>query len=109
MQFNTFRQAESIAMATTFLTAHVRQFGVHLTHYLRNRDKETGKKLRRHFQIILVFFIGGVLVTFAGEIFTHPERSIWLALIPLSICFALMLYSDLVTERTRLNQKPHGH
>ena len=51
MQFNTFRQAEKLTMATTFLTAHVRQFGVHLVHFLQNRDRETGEKLRRHFQI----------------------------------------------------------
>ena len=32
MQYNTFRQAEGIPMATTFCTNHVRQVGIHL-HY----------------------------------------------------------------------------
>ena len=37
------------------------------------------------------------------------ERTIWLAIIPLSICFVVMLWSDLVYERAMLDKTPHGH
>lgn len=38
MQYNTFRQAEGIPMATTFCTNHVRQVGIHLHYFLTKRD-----------------------------------------------------------------------
>ena len=38
MQYNTFRQAEGISMATTFLTNHVRQVGIYLAKYVSERD-----------------------------------------------------------------------
>ena len=37
------------------------------------------------------------------------EKSIWLAVIPLSICFAVLLRSDLIYENAMLDLKPHGH
>ena len=45
MQYNTFRQAEHIPMATTFCTNHIRQVGVFLTKWLRHPG-EAGH--RRH-------------------------------------------------------------
>ncbi len=107
MQYNTFRQAEGISMATTFLTNHVRQVGIYLAKYVSERDNEIKKKLLRHSQIILVFFLGGMIMTYASRLFY--ERAIWLALIPLLVCFILMLHADLFNERSKLNQKPHGH
>ena len=45
MQFNTFRQAKKIPMATTFCTNHVRQVGSNLVKWLRSGNKEArGKK-----------------------------------------------------------------
>ena len=38
MQYNTFRQAEGVPMATTFCTNHVRQVGIHLYHFLSKKD-----------------------------------------------------------------------
>ena len=38
MQYNTFRQAEGVPMATTFCTNHLRQTGIHLTKWARRRD-----------------------------------------------------------------------
>ena len=107
MQYNTFRQAEGLTIATTFLTNHVRQMGIYLVNFIREKNLEARKKFIKHLQIIIIFFIGGVISTFAGGVF--HERGIWLAVLPLLICFIFMLYADLVTERTKLNMKPHGH
>ena len=35
MQYNTFRQAQGIPMATTFCTNHLRQLGIHLGKWLQ--------------------------------------------------------------------------
>ncbi|MBR0249845.1 MAG: DUF1275 domain-containing protein, partial [Synergistaceae bacterium] len=108
MQFNTFRQAEGIPMATTFVTNHVRQIGINIAKQIRHKDEdEARRKISRHGNIILAFFTGGVIMTVASSLF--QEKAIWLAVIPLSVCFWVMLQSDLVYERAMLDLKPHGH
>ena len=134
MQFNTFRQAEGVPMATTFVTNHVRQIGISLARIIRSHEKESEAqaeieqhigirlpkmnrhhepenaaraKISKHAKIILAFFIGGVTVTALSPYL--QERTIWLAIIPLSACFAVMLWSDLVYERAMLDLTPHGH
>ena len=46
MQFNIFRKAEGIPMATTFCTNHIRQMGCHLTEafFFQNENPGKGKK-----------------------------------------------------------------
>ena len=108
MQFNTFRQAEGIPMATTFVTNHVRQIGINIAKQIRHKDEdEARRKISRHGNIIFAFFTGGVIMTVASSLF--QEKAIWLAVIPLSVCFWVMLQSDLVYERAMLDLKPHGH
>lgn len=108
MQFNTFRQAEGIPMATTFVTNHVRQIGINIAKRIRHRDEEEAKrKMSRHGNIIIAFFIGGVIMTAASPYLR--ERTVWLAVIPLSVCFFVLLRSDLIYERAMLDLKPHGH
>ena len=134
MQFNTFRQAEGVPMATTFVTNHVRQIGISLARIIRNYEheaefqaeveqhigirlpkmnrhhepeKQARAKISKHAKIILAFFLGGVTVTALSPYL--QERTIWLAIIPLSACFAVMLESDLVYERAMLDLTPHGH
>ncbi len=109
MQFNTFRQAEGVPMATTFLTNHVRQIGVSLARAIMHHEEEEkqAKKATKHARLIIAFFIGGVIVTFLSK-FLH-EKTIWLAIIPLSVCFSVMLRADLIYERAMLDLKPHGH
>ena len=134
MQFNTFRQAEGVPMATTFVTNHVRQIGISLAGIIRNYEHESEAqadieqhigirlskmnrhhepqtqaraKISKHAKIIIAFFIGGATVTALSPYL--QERTIWLAIIPLSACFAVMLESDLVYERAMLDQTPHGH
>ena len=109
MQFNTFRQAEGIPMATTFVTNHVRQIGTSIARIIRHHEQEheAREKMSRHAKIILAFFAGGAIMTFAGDFFA--EKAIWLAIIPLGICFAFMLRSDIVYEHAMLDLTPHGH
>ena len=109
MQFNTFRQAEGIPMATTFLTNHVRQIGISLARTISHHEQEAEarKKALKHAKIILAFFTGGAAMTFACNYLM--EKSIWLATAPLSICFIFMLRSDLIYEKAMLDIKPHGH
>ncbi len=61
----------------------------------------------KHAKIILAFMFGGVTVTALAPIMR--EHTIWLAIIPLSACFCVLLQSDLVYERAMLDLKPHGH
>ena len=109
MQFNTFRQAEGVPMATTFVTNHVRQIGISIARAIQHHEQEpeARKKAIRHEKIIFAFFFGGVVMTRACSYF--GEKSIWLAIIPLSICFIFLLRSDLIYEKAMLDLKPHGH
>ena len=109
MQFNTFRQAEGVPMATTFLTNHVRQIGISVARIIKHheQEQEAREKMMRHVKIIIAFFIGGVTVTALSSYL--QEHTIWLAIIPLSACFCVMLQSDLVYERAMLDIKPRGH
>lgn len=47
MQYNTFRQAEGVPVATTFATNHIRQIGVGLAKELRHRHGGRGHGHRR--------------------------------------------------------------
>lgn len=107
MQYNTFRQAEGVPMATTFCTNHVRQLGVGLAKYIRKGDKNALKRGLKHFKMILFFVLGGLIVAILCK--PLAEKSIWIAIIPLMINFALLLHSDLVYEHGEFNSKPHGH
>jgi uncharacterized membrane protein YoaK (UPF0700 family) len=112
MQYNTFRQARGVPMATTFCTNHTRQVGIHLykAWHHRANNKKWKKDLKRvfsHFSMLLMFVAGGIISTalcnrFAGH-------ALWFALIPLGFVFAVLLQADLVSEKGMLEQIPHGH
>ena len=110
MQYNTFRQAEGVAGATTFATNHIRQIGVglakELTH-LHKPNKKHRKGLIEHFAM-LVFFISGA---FIGAILCNvaKEKAIWATLVPLGTILAIFLYADFVSERSLKGRKPAGH
>lgn len=55
MQYNTFRQAEGMPMATTFCTNHVRYIGIYLAKWVRIRDNINLKNFLNHGKMILVF------------------------------------------------------
>ena len=110
MQYNTFRQAEGVPVATTFATNHIRQTGVGLAKELRHRhsaDKSHRRKLARHCGMLFFFILGAV----TGTVFCHllVGRAIWLTMIPLGIIFLTLLHADRTTEKELVEQKPAGH
>ena len=110
MQYNTFRQAEGVPMATTFATNHIRQIGVGLAKelpFLHAPDGVHRKKLQAHLAMLLYFFAGTVIGTVCCRLLLG--RAIWLTLLPLGAVFAALLRSDLTTERDMLERKPAGH
>ena len=55
MQYNTFRQAEGIPVATTFATNHIRQIGIGLAKEIRHRhtdEKSHRIKLKMHLKML---------------------------------------------------------
>lgn len=110
MQYNTFRQAQGVPMATTFATNHIRQIGVGLAKEVQHRrtgDKSHRRKLARHSQMLLFFSLGAVVGTVFGRLM--GGRSIWLTMLPLGVIFATLLHADRTTERALVEQKPAGH
>ena len=110
MQYNTFRQAEGIPMATTFATNHIRQIGVGLAKEIQHRhstDKSHRKKLANHFEMLLFFAVGVVF----GTVMCHliVGKAIWITLIPLGIIFGSFIHADLTYEKDMLDKKPSGH
>lgn len=110
MQYNTFRQAEGVAVATTFVTNHIRQVGVGLAKELRHLhkpDKSHRPKLMRHLGMLFFFIVGAVVGTVVCRIFLG--RGIWLTMLPLGVIFLTLLHADRTTEKDLVEQKPAGH
>lgn len=110
MQYNTFRQAEGIPVATTFATNHIRQIGIGLAKEFQHRhstDKEYRKKLTKHLKMLLCFSTGAVV----GTVFCHlfVGKAIWITILPLSAIFLTLLHADLTTEKDMVEMKPAGH
>ena len=64
MQYNTFRQAEGVAVATTFVTNHIRQVGVGLAMEWRHRhdaEKPHRRKFLTHLGMLLFFAAGATV------------------------------------------------
>ncbi len=107
MQYNTFRQADGIPMATTFCTNHIRQVGVFFTKGIRHQNREYFARMGFHAGMLALFVAGGVTATIACHRFSG--RGVWFALLPLMISFIDLLHADLKTEKDRMEQIPRGH
>lgn len=107
MQYNTFRQTQSIPMATTFCTNHLRQTGVAFCMALRHRDRAHLTRMGAHLGMLLVFVAGGVAATILCRLM--QGQAIYVLLLPLSILLAVLLHADLTTEKDALAQIPAGH
>lgn len=110
MQYNTFRQAEGVPMATTFATNHIRQIGIGIAKeikHLRSGDKSHRLKLNRHFQMLIFFLSGAVIGTVLCHLFLG--KALWATLVPLGFIFCVLLYADLTIEKDLVEQKPSGH
>jgi uncharacterized membrane protein YoaK (UPF0700 family) len=109
MQYNTFRQAQGVPMATTFCTNHLRQVGIALCKTLRHRGEGRGyyRRVFEHLGMLCVFVIGGVCATVLCKVFLG--KALWCTLIPLGIVLADLLYADIKKEKGKLDLIPHGH
>lgn len=108
MQYNTFRQAEGIPMATTFCTNHLRQTGVALVKSIKSHGNKTNvMRMLNHLKMLFVFILGGILSTVLCEFLLG--KAIWAALVPLAVVFIDLLHADLKKERGLMDMKPHGH
>ena len=110
MQYNTFRQAEGIPMATTFATNHIRQIGIGLATEVRHgRSGDHGhrRRLAKHAEMLFFFILGAVTGTVFGNLLAG--KAIWITLLPLGVIFATLLHADLTTEKDLVDRKPAGH
>lgn len=107
MQYNTFRQAQGIPMATTFCTNHIRQLGIWLTKYVKHRTRPELERFLSHLLMLAVFVVGGVVSTILCRIFLG--KAIFFTLIPLGIILIDFLYADLKKEKGELERIPRGH
>lgn len=110
MQYNTFRQAEGVPVATTFATNHIRQIGIGLAKEIQHRHApkpEQRNKLIKHSKMLFFFTAGATIGTFFGHILLG--KAIWLTILPLSIIFFTLLRADLIMEKDTVERKPSGH
>lgn len=108
MQYNTFRQARGIPMATTFCTNHIRQVGIHLVKSVKHKENKKYRfRVLLHAGMLAIFVCGAVISTFLCNLFLG--KAIWFALIPLGILFLQLLYADLYTEKEVFDHTPKGH
>lgn len=109
MQYNTFRQAQGIPMATTFCTNHIRQVGVSLYNVLSGNEARQihGRRLLVHLWMLGAFVLGGVCSAMLCGRFLG--RAIWFSEFPLGVVLIDLLRADLGKERERLEQVPRGH
>ena len=119
MQYNTFRQAQSVPMATTFCTNHVRQVGVAISKAIRHKDKSPYvSRMLLHLGVgpeciaLMLFYlccsyaVNALSPKLAGKI---QASTTVIKLIPLGVIAADLLHADLTTEKNILDRKPHGH
>ncbi len=110
MQYNTFRQAEGVPMATTFATNHIRQIGIGLAKEIKHRrlaDKSHRVRLYKHFYMLLFFLTGATVGTMFCKLIAG--KAIWITLIPFAAVLAVLIHADLTTEKELMEQKPAGH
>ena len=108
MQYNTFRQARGIPMATTFCTNHIRQLGIHLYKTLHHHgDSKFRMRFLIHLGMLMTFVLGAIISTIACTMLLG--KAIWISLIPMGILFVQLLRADLIDEKDFLQMKPKGH
>lgn len=108
MQYNTFRQARGVPMATTFCTNHVRQLGIHIVKAIKHPENEAfSNRAVLHLGMLVIFVCGGAVSTWLCSLF--GGKAIWFALIPLAFLLAQLVYADLIKEKEVFYMTPKGH
>lgn len=107
MQYNTFRQAEGIPMATTFCTNHIRQTGIFLAKWVQKKDRSFLLRCLQHEKMLLLFLAGAAVSAFLCRFFLG--KAVWGVSFLLLLVFSNLLYADLTKEKGMLDQVPKGH
>lgn len=107
MQYNTFRQAEGVPMATTFCTNHIRQSGIHLVKWIRHKDKTSKSRLVTHSTMLAMFLVGAIIGTVLSRLVLG--KAIWGAAVILMIVFIGLFRADRTKEKGMLERVPRGH
>lgn len=98
MQYNTFRVAQGVPMATTFCTNHLRQTGIACCMALRTREWQYVRRSLCHLGMLAVFVLGGVISTVLSR--RIQGRAIWVTLVPLAFVLVDLLHADLTGRET---------
>ncbi len=93
MQFNTFRKAHGLGIATTFCTNHIRQVGSNFIKYFDKKEKNYLDTCFSHLSMIIAFVLGVFLAGLLAKIYLG--KAIWLSAVFLSIIFVYLLKTDL--------------
>lgn len=93
MQYNTFRVAQGVPMATTFCTNHLRQTGIACWKAIQTREHQHVRRSLCHLGMLAVFVLGAVISTVLCR--RIQGKAIWVALLPLAFVFVDLLYADL--------------
>lgn len=107
MQYNTFRQAEGIPMATTFCTNHLRQIGVNLVKWVHKKDLSAREKFIIHLRMLAMFLIGAIIGTVLCIYI--QGKAIWGAAVILMVVFIGLFRADRTKEKGMLERVPKGH
>ena len=107
MQYNTFRQAQGVPMATTFCTNHLRQFAIAIAKYCKHREHAQLMRLLSHLLMLAVFVAGVAVSTVLCHIF--KGKAAFFALVPLVIILIDFLHADLKKEKGCREKIPGGH
>ncbi len=93
MQYNTFRSIHNEAMATVFVTNHLRLTGVNAEKALTSKDKKYLMSCLYHLGMIATFMLGaGVMAVVSKSLI---EKSIWIVSPVLLLVFFILLRDDL--------------
>lgn len=103
MQFATFRKSQGYPMATTFVTNHVRQIGTFLIKYHEFHNPEDRKRCLKHVRMLVNFFVGAFVLTAMEGLM--QEKVIWLALLPLGFCLAVMIRNNIIVTHDVAQEK----
>jgi len=97
MQFNTFRNNEGTAMATIFVTNHIRETGSNLVVSLMEKDKHAAALWKLHASMIGMFILGGLLSAVLCRFF--GVRAIWGAF-PVLLFILIRLIAKTTSQRS---------
>ena len=108
MQYNTFRQAQNIPMATVFCTNHLRQTGIHIVKWMkRKEDSASMRRALSHVGMLFMFVVGGIISTVLCKYFLG--KAIWGAAILMLVVFVDLMKADLKKEKLILDEVLEEH